>query len=256
MDESYSSIIIIVLVALLLMSHNKSNVDCRSHDSFMFCCHHNDSNTDIYLRRLNDKLDKVLEQIDKTPAEVKEKTAIEEAKCKAEFIIGCILSQLKLLRSGKLTTGRLAYIVPSFLLDYSNEEFDHYEDVIVAWHVERFNYTKEEADLLRGTLPHRNMCPEAIKLIGLGRIKGSLDDVIRHQIMQKIIKENNYVTPPDLESKVFDRWWTQLHQPLNEDQAKKEAIMKEVANGKVADFSQLDRLINEIYEEKNKQAEP
>ena len=147
MNESYLSIIIIVLVALLIMAHNKSNIDCRSHDSFMFICHQNDSNTDIYLRRLNDKLDKVFEQLDKTPAEIKEKVAIEEAECKAEFIIGCLFSELRLLRSGKLTTGLLANIIPVGLLDYANREFDHYEDTIVTWHVETFNYTKEESGI-------------------------------------------------------------------------------------------------------------
>ena len=122
MNESYLSIIIIVLVALLIMAHNKSNIDCRSHDSFKFICHQNHNNTDIYLQWLNHKLDKVFEQLDKTPAEIKEKVAIEEAECKAEFIKGCLFSELRLLRSGKLTTGLLANIIPVGLLDYANRE--------------------------------------------------------------------------------------------------------------------------------------
>ena len=84
-NEILSFIVIIVLCFLLMGPRGESKNYCRSHNSFTFHCHHNDSNTDIYLRRLNAKFDKMLELVDTASEGVKDKRLIEEAAVEAKM---------------------------------------------------------------------------------------------------------------------------------------------------------------------------
>lgn len=231
--------IFIACVVILAMVHQLETATCRSHDSFMFFCHHNDSNTDIYLRRLDDKFDKILEQI--IPQEIKEKNELEEKWLKAHIIIESMLSQLKLLKSGKLTTGLRAFIMPYILIDYANREFDFEEDVVVALHVEKFNYTKEEADLLRRTLPHRYEPLIIMQHTIEWKIKSNLRDLIRYTCskyrfvtdqQEKIVIDNCFYYSEFI-YKFID---------LNED-----GIMKAISSGKITSADRLESFVYGLF---------
>ena len=216
----------------------KSKNVCRSHDSFVFHCRHNDSNTDIYLRRTIANNDKIIKQRDMTPEEIV-REEIEETIVRPKMIVSCILEQLQLLRLGKLQTGFWAGIIPVIFLHYDNRSFDHYTDVIVAFLTETQNYTKEEADLLRNTLLERTLPSSVIESCGLSLIQSNLSNIIQDRIMQAIISENNYVIPSNLQSLVYS-WGNKI----TYDPSRKKSIMNAISDGRIKDLDELEKFID------------
>jgi len=204
----------------------------------MFLCRHDDTNTDIYLRRIDEKLVKLFEQFDKTPEEMKEYTKIEDETYRSRMIVACTLSQLELLKKGNLKTGLLASIIPAFLLNYDNQDFDRLTDVIICSLTEHYNYTKEEAVLLKKTLLERSMSANLIKRFGFSNIESNLYDVIKYQVIQVIRIKNNGIIPENL--------WMLLdnnNQTNDYYESEIETIMKAIDNGEINDIAALSRFI-------------
>ncbi|MDR3549927.1 MAG: hypothetical protein P4L31_00810 [Candidatus Babeliales bacterium] len=236
-----SSVFITVTILLTCLSPvGIFKQSCRSHDRFMFLCHHNDTNTNIYLRRISTKLDKIFEQIDQTPSEIKEYNKIENDTYRSMTIVSCVLKQLQLLKAGKLQTGLLAYIIPLIFINYDNENFDLLTDVIVCSLTEHYDYTKEEADSLRSILLERSMGAHSIKYCGLSSISSNLRDVIKYEMMLAIKEENNFHVPENLWRLLYDR-------TSDRDSSKTKSIMKAIEDGKINDFDELCRFIRKTF---------
>ena len=149
-----------------------------------------------------------------------------------------------MLNKGNLKTGLLE-LIPNFLCHDDNAEFDHYEDVIVSWVTENFNYTHEQAALLRKTLPSRWMHPGAIKSIGLSKIQSELPAIIREILAEAIVAANNYVTPENLQHLVYEQF-----RKIDKDQSKVQTIMNAVSLGQVNDLDRLESLIRDVFADK------
>jgi hypothetical protein len=239
--------IIFVIIGVFALSNVSTRKNCRSHDNFMFVCRHNDNNTDIYLRRIDAKLEKILEQIDKTSDHIKTYNEIEKSSAGPRMIASCMLEALQILKTGKLTTGILASIIPSFfyrsssgLLNYKNTEFDHYIDVVDRWRIEEYNYTEEEAAIFRNTLPNRAHHLSAINNSILRKIEYSLHEVITYEVMQQICHESVRNMPEN---------YGVIYEKLNRDKGrlKEKAIMKAITDGEIKNMDELrDRIIRDF----------
>lgn len=242
MENNNSGIIWIIfaIIGFFLLSKVITRKNCRSHDSFMFVCRHNDSNTDIYLRRIDAKLEKILEQIDKTPDHIKTYHRIEKNSAGPRMITSCMLNALQILKKGKLTTGIFADIIPYFLLNYDNREFDHYIDVVDRWRIEEYNYTEEEAAIFRNALPDRTNCLSVIRDSILWEIEYSLYEVITYEIMQQICHESVRNMPENYEV---------IYEKLDRDEGrlKEKAIMKAITDGEIKNMNKLrNRIIKDF----------
>ncbi len=241
-NETLSFIVIVVLLFLLMGPRGESKNYCRSHDSFTFHCHHNDTNTDIYLRRLNAKFDKVLELVDTSSEGVKDKRSIEEAAVEAKIIVSSMLTQLNLFRAGNLRTGFLASIIPNFLRNDDEILFDHQTDAAVSTLTELKNYTKEEAGVFRKTLLERTSSLELIHLWGLSKIRLSLSAIIEECIAKAIIKGNDYNIPRSLQEIVMLRY-----DELDKDASRIQDILKAIDSGEIRWLYDLEVLIKKLY---------
>lgn len=167
---------------------------CRYHDSFGFQCHHNDSNTDIYLRRILVKLDKISKLVDTRPYKhylLEQRKELErKAEC-AEFVVDSVFTQLDLLRSGKIHTGIWAQFMPRIFISENDKLFDCYTDEIVAFMTENENYTSDEADSFRKKLLDRNYDQEELEYQAVVFIRRKLFDIINGVALQIIIREQN-----------------------------------------------------------------
>lgn len=248
MNFNYLTTALAAFCIFLLLPHHSTKKACRSHDTFMFACHHSDTNTDIYLRRMLTKLDKVLERIDNRPSGIKEKNEIEEESAKSKMIISCMMEELVLVKKGNLKTGLLAFL-PNFFFHYDNKDFDHYEDVIISMLTEQFNYTQEEAEIIRKTLPERNMPVESIKDVALNKIETALTEVIIDELSDAIIRENNYIIPENLQHLAYERY----RQINDMDPSKKQAIIEAISCGRIKDLYQLEYLVIDIFTDWGKQ---
>lgn len=242
MNKNSLSIVILTVVAIFLLGY-KSNKYCRSHGSFLFHCHHDDSNTDIYLRRLDVKLDKIIEQIDSTSEEMQTKNKIDEDAAESKMIILCMLEQLRILERGNLHTGFLAAIMPDFLRNDDDKLFDHQTDALVALFTELKNYTKEEAELFRGTLLERTSSLELIKRWIPSMIESNLSALIKQEVARAIISEHGgFRMLQNLQFLVSERY-----DLVNKDLSKREAVMKTISDGKVLDEYDLKAIIRKVY---------
>lgn len=161
----------------------------------MILCRHNDTNTDIYLRRLSERLDKIYAQIDKTPYDdIFERKTKEEAE-NAEIIIINVFEQLRLLREGGLQTGNITEYMPDFLTNSTSKYFDYLRENIVCELTEKLNYTKEEAEQLRKELPSRDTSPSIIKFNAKHIIHRYSNALVRNELMLKVLEDNNYEIP-------------------------------------------------------------
>lgn len=156
-------------------------------------CRHNDSNTDIYLRRILEKLDKIIEQT-KPPLdnlfyayEYKEK--IEKDAEIAKIVIEEIFEQLRLIKEGGIQTGYLAKYLPDFLTNNASKCFDYFIEYTVCQLTEKLNYTREEAEKLRNELPCRDDLDKEKAKRMIWRYTPAL---IRNESIDKIFQENNY----------------------------------------------------------------
>ncbi len=212
---------------------------CRSHDSFLFLCHHNDTNTDIYLRRIAKKLDMIFDQVDRTPKGDKTYREIERRTYRALMIVSCTFEQLRLLKKGNINNDFFATkIIPTFLLHYDNIDFDRYTDTIVSSLTEYYNYTREEAALLRKTSLNRANSLEFIMQSGLDNIKYNLYDVIEYETM--VVEENNFINPENLE--------ILIHQKIAKQKSKK-SIMQSIIDEDIKNLDELCAYIRATHDD-------
>jgi hypothetical protein len=205
----------------------------------MFPCHHNDNNTDIYLRRVITKLDKILEQFDDaTSYDTQTKNEIKEKAVHSELVISSVLKQLNILHAEKIHTGMWASIIPDFLRNDDDRAFDFETDVVVALTTEIENYTEEEAKILRKTLLERDLHPSVIERCGLHLIRSNLQEIIEHEIMKIIIKEHNHTVPINLFTQIYN--W---NDKIDETQSK---IMTAIEKRKITNFYEMTVAIKEI----------
>jgi hypothetical protein len=247
MDKVYISIIITALVSWWLFmpsQHNTTNTYCRSHDSFMFKCHHAETDTETYLRRVIAKLDQILEQIKTTPSDISQIDSLEKKSVASRISVSCTIDQLQLLKTGKVTTGILAWITPKSLLNHESKEFDRLDDVKIRLPAEELYYTNEEAKSLeyktigRNTLWTKKTCMDHCLFI----IKMDLLEVIQYCLRYYKIK--SYLDTPGLYN-----WANQL----KEDTA---TIMKAISNGIISNMNQLEVFILNHYKQKELQTTP
>ncbi|MBY0110024.1 MAG: hypothetical protein K2X90_02870 [Candidatus Babeliaceae bacterium] len=204
----------------------------------MFVCRHNDSNTDIYLRRIDAKLEKILEQIDKTPDHIKTYNEIEKSSAGHRLLASCMLEALQILRRGKLTTGIFADMIPYFL-NQDNQAFDHYVDVVDRWRIEEYNYTEEEAAIFRNSLPSRTNHLSIIKDTILDKIEYSLHEVIKYEVMQRVCA-GSVRNMPENYGVIYEKI-------RDEDFLKEKAIIKSIADGDMKNMRELrNRIIKDF----------
>jgi hypothetical protein len=231
-----SFIFIIAFVWIGSLVAPKVGLSNKFCESAGILCHHNDSNTNIYLRRILVKLDKILEQINKTPYDETFRKEAKEAASRSEDIIGCLFDQLKLLKSGKLQTGIRAMLTPDWLRNKESKMFDIYRDFLVCDLTEKYNYTNEEAEHLRKRLPTRNKPADFIEHGLLYEIRDCLNDLIEYEIVNKICEKNNYETPQNL-------WRLFYEQQTKRPDGEKETIIQAIKDGKITKFYQLKEFI-------------
>jgi len=212
---------------------------CTSHESFLFACHHNESDTDTYLRRIVTKLDRILEQIDKTPIETREMEQLEKDTFVARVAVSCTLKQLQLLKTGKVATGFIAWITPNILRNHESTEFDRLDDVKMHLPAEVLYYTNDESKRLELNTIGRNLrcSKDEYRNMCLSTIKMNLYDVIKHCLAHYGIK--SYLDITSYDSKRLDK--------LNNDEA---VIIKAISNGNITNLDQLDAFIFEHYKQK------
>jgi hypothetical protein len=169
---------------------NKETKCCKTSSVL---CRHNDSNTDIYLRRILEKLDKIIEQteppLDKGSDAYKYKREIEKDAEIAKIVIEEIFAQLKLLKEGGIQTGYLAKYLPDFLTNNASKCFDYFREYTVCQLTEKLNYTREEAEKLRKELPCRDNFDKEQARRMIWRYTGAL---INNESIDKILQESNY----------------------------------------------------------------
>lgn len=155
-------------------------------------CHSSDSNTDIYLRRILAKLEKI-ETVISPPQDTWDlKKEIESDEADASFIILEMFAQINYLRSGDLVVGPWANIIPDFLLNKASKSFDNNTDRIVAYFTEKKNYTKEEAEDFRARLPNRTYDRDYSIIEAICTIHKYLGNIIKADKMRQLVKQKAY----------------------------------------------------------------
>lgn len=215
---------------------------CPSHDYFGFRCHHNDTNTDIYLRRLNAKLDKVIDLIDSTSMEMRTLQKIHEKAAESELMISYMLRQLRLVKAGNLHLGSVAGLMPDFLRNGDDKFFDYKTDEFVASATELKNYTQEEAKAFRGTLLSRTSNAGALECLIKFQVGSRLRDLIKEELAMVMIGEYSDSLPQNFESLIRNRY-----NLVDRDSAKRNSVMKAISDGTVCDEYDLEAMIRKTY---------
>ncbi len=161
----------------------------------------NDYNSEVYLRKISQKLEELYEQV-KPYNENWEYDSIKAKAEEAEFKIYLWLEQIRLYGTGKIRTGLLSSFIPESWLNYEEISFDSCNEVLLKYYAQDKYYLKQELELIKPTLSKRSEMAQWLKEHMIFKIELEMDHIIKKEIADDLISNNNFEIPNNLYYKV------------------------------------------------------